>query len=307
MELRPTVKSIFEQLNRMLSEKVAQGNIIGHNLEKGLGAERAIRSLLEDFLPARYGVAKGKVVNFAGGMSDHCDVIIYDRLNCPKLFIDENENQILPIEGVYAVIEVKVTLTKDKLTEAFENLNSVYSLQPERSARSSNPKVDYRPPDLVVLGFKGLRLPTLEKHYKTLNAAYKARASFSAYSSESPGSKMLIGDKYLVHSIVHLGEGEVSHDLTGRLLKNAWGEYTLGVFLSQLLNDIGRMPSAEMNILDYFNYHMVKESDFFEGSVFIAPPNLTAECSLCGQPHIRFLRQAGNWRTSSYSKEEELT
>jgi hypothetical protein len=299
MELRPTVKSIFEQLNRMLSEKVAQGNIIDHNLEKGLGTERAIRSLLEDFLPAKYGVAKGKVVNFAGGMSRQCDVIIYDRLNCPKLFIDENENQILPIEGVYAVIEVKTSLTKHTLTEAFENLNSVYNLQPERPVRSSNPKLDYRPPDLVVLGFQGLRLPTLEKHYKMLNEAYKVRASFSAYSAKSPGSKMLTGDKYLVHSIVRLDEGEVSHGFNGKLIKHAWGEYTLGIFLTKLLNDIDSMPCTEMNIFDYFNYHMIEEPDFFEGSATIAS-KVTGECSLCGERHSRLLRQVSNWRTSSY-------
>jgi hypothetical protein len=114
-ELRPTIKSIFEQLNRMLSEKIAQGNIIEHNLEKGLGGENALRGLLEDFLPSRLGVAKGKVVNFTGDMSRQCDVIIYDRLNGPRLFVDENKNQILPIEGVYAVIEVKTSLTKHTL------------------------------------------------------------------------------------------------------------------------------------------------------------------------------------------------
>jgi hypothetical protein len=49
MIVKPTVKRMFEQLNRLLAEKVAQGNVIDHNLEKGLGTERAMRGLLGDF------------------------------------------------------------------------------------------------------------------------------------------------------------------------------------------------------------------------------------------------------------------
>ena len=305
-ELRPTIKSIFEQLNRMLSEKIAQGNIIEHNLEKGLGGENALRGLLEDFLPSRLGVAKGKVVNFTGDMSRQCDVIIYDRLNCPRLFVDENKNQILPIEGVYAVIEVKTSLTKHTLTEAFENLNSVYNLQPERPVRSSNPKLDYRPPDLIILGFQGLRLHTLEKHYRTLNAAYEVKASFSAYSAKSPGSKESSGDKYLVHSIVRLGEGQVHHRYDGTVITNASREYTLGMFLTGLLTAIDSMPSTKTNIDNYFYSAMVmvEEPDLFDGSVAIER-NLTAECPRCGMSHSPFMIQGSGWRRSSYDKTEE--
>src|SRR5262245_11975403 len=104
-------KHVSEQLNRMLLAKTGQAELIGHNLEKGLGNEQTLRDLLIAFLPRRFGVAKGKVVNSNGDMSQQLDVIIYDAHNCPSLFVDENKNQIIPIEGVYQVIEVKTTLT----------------------------------------------------------------------------------------------------------------------------------------------------------------------------------------------------
>ena len=90
----------------------------GHSLEKGLSNEEIIRSLLREFLPKTYGVAKGKVANSLGKSSRQSDIIVYDALRCPNLFIDRNRNQVLPVEGVYAVIEVKTELNHSKLKGA---------------------------------------------------------------------------------------------------------------------------------------------------------------------------------------------
>ena len=52
-------------------------------------------------------------------------MIIYDALSCPNLFVEQSCNQALPVEGVYAVIEVKTQLNHSKLEECFENLQSL--------------------------------------------------------------------------------------------------------------------------------------------------------------------------------------
>jgi hypothetical protein len=215
----------------------------------------------------RFGVAKGKVVNYAGDMSRHCDVIIYDRLNCPKLFIDENDNQVLPIEGVYAVIEVKTTLTKHTLTEAFDNLRSVYALKPERPIRTYNTHIDFRPPGLIILGTQGVQLKTLRSHFVQLNSLYSAPSSFSMFSARSPGYKDITGETFLVNEIACLGNGSVFHMLNGAVSLRNWGEYTLGMFLTSLLADIEQIPPAEVNIIRYFNYGMIEEPDFFEKEI----------------------------------------
>jgi hypothetical protein len=121
-------KAVAEQLSRMLNAAKGKAELIGHNLEKGLGNEEALRSLLSWFLPHRFGVAKGKIANAFGGLSKHLDVVIYDALGCPTLFLDENRNQILPVEGVYAAVEVKTTLDASKLRQAFVTLASVNEL-----------------------------------------------------------------------------------------------------------------------------------------------------------------------------------
>ena len=69
-------KLIFQQLNRMLLQKSEEAGVLRHNLERGLSNEQALRNLLREFLPARYGVAKGKVVNSDGDMSDQCDIMV---------------------------------------------------------------------------------------------------------------------------------------------------------------------------------------------------------------------------------------
>lgn len=169
-------KQIFEQLNRDLMAKAKKSRIIGHNLEKGLGNEEAIRSVLRDFLPRRYGVAKGKVINDSGQTSAHVDVILYDAINFPTLFVDEHRNQILPIESVYGVIEVKTTLTSTLLKEAFKNLHSIYLLK-ERENLSRNPHVTSCPPYLRVLAFKDKRtLTTVCEAVQQIN-----KTVFSAY------------------------------------------------------------------------------------------------------------------------------
>jgi hypothetical protein len=145
-QVENAVRGIFEQLNRTLAEKSRTSRAIDHNLEMGLANEQALRDVLIAYLPRKYGVTKGKVVNKNGQLSRHCDVIIYDALNCPSLYLDDNRNQILPIDGVYMVWEVKTSLTRGKLEEAFVNLSSVYNLLGNRPNRSMNDFVEVRPP-----------------------------------------------------------------------------------------------------------------------------------------------------------------
>ncbi|MER7166334.1 DUF6602 domain-containing protein [Micromonospora sp. NPDC000207] len=258
MTMNEIGKAVFEQLNRLLAEKARQANIIGHNLEKGLGNEHVLREVLRNFFPAKFGVGKGKIVNGAGESSRHCDVIIYDAMSCPKLFVDENKNQILPVEGVLAVIEVKTTLTKVTLGDAFENLYSVYGLQPERPVRSLNELVDHRPPMLLVLGYGGLKLDTLDRHYRDLCSKYPVLNSAARYSEKSPGSKWNLDSYRLVSEVACLGEGSVYEMLNGSYRKDAWGDYTLGMFLTSLLSELEEMPAMNVVIGNYFNYLMLE-------------------------------------------------
>jgi hypothetical protein len=251
-------RQIAEQLNRLLAAKSQQGGLINHNLEKGLGNEVILRELMESFLPRRYGIAKGKLINHNGALSKHLDLIVYDATLCPKLFVDENKNQILPSDGVFAVVEVKTTLTSTTLDEAFANLSSVAALG-KRLDRSTNDFVTSCPPYLEVFAFSDNRsLQSLHDDYKRLSEKYPVARSAYSYAKRSPAFEKCTGDQFMVSSVHVLNRGCVHHMLDGTISIRDYGEFTLAMFLITLAQSLSHTRSKEIDILGYLNGIMVE-------------------------------------------------
>jgi len=98
-----------------------------HNGLKGEGNEVKIRKIIKKFIPERYGVDTGVVIDRDGNQSKQCDIIIYDKFNHPQL-LGLSSVKMFPVDLVYAVIEVKTTLDKTSSTKSIENIKSVKSL-----------------------------------------------------------------------------------------------------------------------------------------------------------------------------------
>lgn len=98
----------------------------------GNAAEAIFRKWLSEFLPKRYNVSSGFIVSQGLGDNDklpHYDVIIYDQLEAPILWIestpdqsDEGRSLAIPAEHVMAVLEVKATLTTTSIGNAIDHL-----------------------------------------------------------------------------------------------------------------------------------------------------------------------------------------
>jgi hypothetical protein len=248
------VKDINGLLNRRLALGRDQRGIIRHHGEAGQIAENVVREVLRETLPLRYGIAKGKLANPSGTLSRHLDIIIYDALNYPALFIDENHNQILPIEGAYAVIEVKSNTSKSILKEAFEELSSVARMHPGK-CRSSNDMVDFYPPIMQILSLNDSRkLDSIHENFVELNGYYPRAFSSSCYSSKSPGSKNMTGETYMVHSITVSEKGSIYHMLNGSTAIGRWGEATIGMFLSSLLADLKQIKLESHSPYQYLSW-----------------------------------------------------
>lgn len=80
--------------------------IATHPGAKGDGSELHWKEMLSEFLPKRYQVSKGFVVDSAGRRSEQIDVIIHDQTFSPLLWEDGGYLYV-PAESVYAVFEVK--------------------------------------------------------------------------------------------------------------------------------------------------------------------------------------------------------
>lgn len=89
--------------------------------------EKYFIDVLRKYLPKRYAVDNGIVIDSAGATSEQIDVIIYDNQYTPTL-LDQENHRFVPAEAVYAVFEVKPTINKNYLEYAGNKAESVRSL-----------------------------------------------------------------------------------------------------------------------------------------------------------------------------------
>ncbi|MEP7191259.1 MAG: DUF6602 domain-containing protein [Actinomycetota bacterium] len=86
-------------------------------------------NMLTEFLPGRYQVSSGQVVDHTGMLSDQIDVMIHDRQYSPLFFQGNNGTIIVPAESVYAVFEVKQEINKTLSDYAGAKIESVRRLK----------------------------------------------------------------------------------------------------------------------------------------------------------------------------------
>lgn len=127
IKLSELVQSIEDKkrfLQAISDEIISQSNrielLIKHNQTKGNYRELLLRKVLQKYIPKKYKVATG----FIEGCKRQCDIIIYDAFNYSPLF-KEDDLVVVPPKSVRAIIEVKTTLTSDKLKEALEILEEI--------------------------------------------------------------------------------------------------------------------------------------------------------------------------------------
>ncbi len=89
--------------------------------------EQYFIDVLRRYLPRRYGVDQGIVIDSNGKTSDQIDIIIYDPQYTPRL-LDQQSHRYVLSEAVYAVIEVKPAINKFYLNYAANKAQSVRCL-----------------------------------------------------------------------------------------------------------------------------------------------------------------------------------
>lgn len=101
----------------------------------GKVAEAAIRKWLSGFLPKRYGVTSGYIVSpgiASNVKAPHFDVIVYDQLESPVLWVEENPDAsaqgrslAIPVEYVHGVLEIKASFSAGNVTAAIAHLGDL--------------------------------------------------------------------------------------------------------------------------------------------------------------------------------------
>lgn len=101
-------------------------------------AEAELRKWLSGFLPKRYGVTPGYIVSpglKSTEKTPHFDVIIYDELDAPVLWIEDTPDAspqgrslAIPVEHVRGVLEVKSTFSSSNVQDAMTHLKDLLPL-----------------------------------------------------------------------------------------------------------------------------------------------------------------------------------
>ena len=125
MDLRKLFLHLQDQLATRLQSNRA---MIDHPGAKGSATEEGWREMLGEYLPKRYCVSKAFVIDADGGQSDEIDLVVYDRQYSPFLFKQDGAI-FIPAESVYAVFEVKQSLTAQNVGYAIEKAASVRRLR----------------------------------------------------------------------------------------------------------------------------------------------------------------------------------
>lgn len=122
------IKGIFDEVsNQMRSDFLKAQKSLSHAGLKGGANEEALRRFLRQYLPRTLDVTTGMIVDSQGNQSRQLDIILSDSAKTP-IFYESSETRVIPIECVYAVIEVKAFLGKRELEKAYQNMLSVKSL-----------------------------------------------------------------------------------------------------------------------------------------------------------------------------------
>ena len=94
---------------------------------KGDASEGTWHQLFSAYLPHRYRVMKGIVIDCNGNESDAIDVIIHDRQFTPAIY-QQFGHPYIPAESVYAVFEAKQQIDKAQVEYAAAKASSVRRL-----------------------------------------------------------------------------------------------------------------------------------------------------------------------------------
>jgi hypothetical protein len=114
---RVDLRQAFLRVQQQMLADLSASEVFEHPTACGAATEQRWISFFNRYLPERYRAASAFVVDAAGNRSRQIDIAIYDHFYSPLLFHHESGFHI-PAESVYAVLEVKQTLTAKWIADA---------------------------------------------------------------------------------------------------------------------------------------------------------------------------------------------
>jgi hypothetical protein len=224
---------------------------IQHRLSRGEFRENELAELLRPYIPERFGLGSGEVVNSSGQISRQQDVLITDSVTVAP-FIVSGRLGVYPIEAIVASLQVKSRLDAGELTSAIANLTSMKQLLP----------IGPRPVTRVGEGMIGMGVTTAKPF--TAVVAYSAGASVASLirtlaeasrAQEPPNRTNLV---FVLDAFVATwgaADGKVELDPHGPMHLQIFeaGEDSVLVFYAMLSHWLQRYQPPRLDLLAYVN------------------------------------------------------
>lgn len=129
------MKSSQSPVGRILMEKAEEllksldiDRVFPVGSPRGDEREAGLAEVLSDFLPAKSAIVQQAYIQASNTQtSQEQDIAIYDHLNSPLIYKGKT-HLVLPIESIFAVIQVKTRLDRTALGKAISNIQSVKCL-----------------------------------------------------------------------------------------------------------------------------------------------------------------------------------
>ena len=99
-----------------------------HHPSAGENREGLVKKFLTAHLPRKFGVSSGMVFSHDGAFSNQADLVVVDAFNNSPLYATGN-NQLWPVEAIYALVEVKTNLNPADLKDSVAKGRKFKTLQ----------------------------------------------------------------------------------------------------------------------------------------------------------------------------------
>ena len=119
---------VFLHIQEQMLANLSASGVFSHKSACGAATEQHWIDLFNRYLPQRYRATRAFVIDADGSSSHQIDIAICDRFYSP-VFFHSDEQPYIPAESVYAVFEVKQTLSSLFVLDAGRKARSVRRLR----------------------------------------------------------------------------------------------------------------------------------------------------------------------------------
>lgn len=166
------IHNISSMANRLDYEFNNLSSKLQHSGAMGSLREEVLKNCLREIIPTKFSIGTGIVVDAYDTQSKQQDFLIYDGFSSPRFLINE-ALVVLPVESIFATIEVKSTLNHTTLKQAVENARSVKALK-KTLLYPPEPIPHVEPSNMILSCLfaytSDVKLTTMQKNFDVLNS-----------------------------------------------------------------------------------------------------------------------------------------